>query len=190
MSDQNDQWQNAVSSIATWAAFHVIVCSNAQYPCGPISDFNREDFGRCIFLEHEECDQSSLALDILIAFGRIRNAQVCCKSGCDDCLQTLQSRTTINILAVRIPDASVRQLQGKVLSRTNTETQFMLISLSHGRIGGLIRPGDEYGLVHLQHSCHRNSGIHLATLERTDFDFCEMMHLALRDRENWEATLP
>jgi hypothetical protein len=189
MHDLQIQHSNALSAIATWGAFHLVVCSDSQL-CGPIASFTRENFRRCIFLENATCEKKLLVLDSLIAFGRIRNSQVCCKSGCGDCLQTLQSRNTINILSVGIPDESVRQLQDKVLTRTDTETQFILVSLFREETGGIIRPSDEYGPMQLQHSRHRQSGIHLATLERTGFSFCEMMHLSLRDHEDWEAILP
>lgn len=141
MHDLQIQHLNALSAIATWGAFHLFVYSDSQL-CGPIASFSRENFRRCVFLENETCEKTLLVLDSLLAFGHIRSARVCCKSGCGDCLQTLQSRNTINILSVGIPDESVRQLQDKVLTRTDTETQFILVSLFREESGGISRHRD------------------------------------------------
>ena len=188
MHDQQIQNLHDLCAIATNAAFHLIVCSNS-HSCCSVADFTREDFSECVFLGNEPCERSSFVLDVLMGLGGMRNARVCCKSGCDDCLRTLQSRTYMNILAVRIPEAYERLLQDHVLSITKTETKWMFVSLSNGGTSGFILPSHEHGLVHLQQSYHRESGVHLTTLERTDFCFCEMMHSTLSNHEKWEAYL-
>lgn len=188
MHDQQIQNLNALVAISTNAAFHLILCSNS-HPCCPVADFTREDFSECVRLGNEPCERSSFVLDVLMGLGRMRNARVCCKSGCDECLRTLEPRTYINILAVRIPEASERLLQDKVLSitNTNTETKWMFVLLSNGGTSGIVLPSHEHGVVNLQQSYHRESGVHLTTLERTDFCFCEMMHSTLSNHGKWEA---